>query len=164
MGTQKNRLNERVLLSTQNICFKLMRKKYFNFYTQKLCLSRPTCMPKTVDDKHTCTKLVTGWTLKTHLHVEYFVCFKKVGNKQRSFQHDVGNFFACSVVAYFCILTTNNHDIWLFPVTRSKFFFKFQGENTLVKEHKNNLRHFISSDCMHCATANYYCISNLKMY
>ena len=32
MGTQKNHLNETVLLSTQNICLKLWVRKYFQFY------------------------------------------------------------------------------------------------------------------------------------
>ena len=41
MGTQKNRLNETVLLSTQNICFKLWVRKYLQFYAEKFCLSKP---------------------------------------------------------------------------------------------------------------------------
>ena len=41
MGTQKNRLNETVLLSTQNICQIWWVRKYLHFYTQKLCLSKP---------------------------------------------------------------------------------------------------------------------------
>ena len=32
MGTQKNRLNETVLLSTQNICLELWVRKYLQFY------------------------------------------------------------------------------------------------------------------------------------
>ena len=40
MGTQKNRLNETVLLSTQNIMLKLMGKKNLQFYTEKFCLSK----------------------------------------------------------------------------------------------------------------------------
>ena len=32
MGTQKNRLNERVLLSTQNICLKLWVRKNLQLY------------------------------------------------------------------------------------------------------------------------------------
>ena len=31
VGTQKNRLNETVLLSTQNICYKLWVRKYLQF-------------------------------------------------------------------------------------------------------------------------------------
>ena len=41
MGTQKNCLNETVLLGTQNICFKLMGKKILQFYAEHLCLSKP---------------------------------------------------------------------------------------------------------------------------
>ena len=41
MGTQKNRLDETVLLGTQNICMKLRVRKYLQFYAQKLCLSKP---------------------------------------------------------------------------------------------------------------------------
>ena len=41
MGTQKNRLNETVLLSSQNM-FKLMGKKFFlQFYAEIYCLSKP---------------------------------------------------------------------------------------------------------------------------
>ena len=39
MGTQKNRLNETVLLSTQNICLKLWVRKYLQFYAEFFCLS-----------------------------------------------------------------------------------------------------------------------------
>ena len=59
MGTQKNRLNETVLLSTQNIMLKQMGKKIFImcftfkvdrsldvlFYAQKFCLSKPMSLP-----------------------------------------------------------------------------------------------------------------------
>ena len=41
MGTQKNRLNEMVLLSTQNICSNRSIRKYLHFYAQKFCLSKP---------------------------------------------------------------------------------------------------------------------------
>ena len=53
MGTQKNRLNEtalerpkhslneKVLVSTQNICSNWWIRKYSQFYTQKICLSKP---------------------------------------------------------------------------------------------------------------------------
>ena len=41
MGTQKNRLNETVLLSTQNICLTLWVRKYLQFYTEMFCLSKP---------------------------------------------------------------------------------------------------------------------------
>ena len=40
VGTQKNRLNETVLLSTQSICLNLWIKKYFLFYNHKFCLSK----------------------------------------------------------------------------------------------------------------------------
>ena len=41
VGTQKNRLNETVLLSTQNICSNWWIRKYLQFYAQKICLSKP---------------------------------------------------------------------------------------------------------------------------
>ena len=41
MGTQKNRLNETVLLSTQNICYKLWVRIYLQFYAGIFCLSKP---------------------------------------------------------------------------------------------------------------------------
>ena len=41
VGTQKNRLNETVLLSTQNICLKLWVRKYLQFYAEFFCLSKP---------------------------------------------------------------------------------------------------------------------------
>ena len=41
MGTQKNRLNEMVLLSTQNICKKIWVRKYLLFYAENFCLSKP---------------------------------------------------------------------------------------------------------------------------
>ena len=41
MGTQKNRLNETVLLSTQNICYNRWVRKYLQFYTENFCLSKP---------------------------------------------------------------------------------------------------------------------------
>ena len=37
--TQKNRLIETVLLSTQNICQKLWVRKYLQFYAENFCLS-----------------------------------------------------------------------------------------------------------------------------
>ena len=40
MGTQKNRLSEAVLLSTQNICWNGLVRQYLQFYAQKLCLSK----------------------------------------------------------------------------------------------------------------------------
>ena len=46
MCTQKNRLNEAVLFSTQNIYQKLWAKKYLQFYTEKFCLSKPVKKPK----------------------------------------------------------------------------------------------------------------------
>ena len=41
IGTQKNLLNETVLLSTQKLMLKLMGKKITIFYAQKFCLSKP---------------------------------------------------------------------------------------------------------------------------
>ena len=41
VGTQKNRLNETVLLSTQNICLNCWVRKYLQFYAHKLCYSKP---------------------------------------------------------------------------------------------------------------------------
>ena len=41
VGTQKNHLNETVLLSTQNICLKIWVRKYLQFYAEKFCLSKP---------------------------------------------------------------------------------------------------------------------------
>ena len=41
VDTQKNRFNETVLLSTQNICLNWWVRKYLQFYAQKLCLSKP---------------------------------------------------------------------------------------------------------------------------
>ena len=40
VGTQKNRPNEMVLLSTKNYTLNLTCKKILRFYTKKLCLSR----------------------------------------------------------------------------------------------------------------------------
>ena len=40
MGTQKNRLDETVHLSTQNICEKMWVRKYLQFYAEKMCLSK----------------------------------------------------------------------------------------------------------------------------
>ena len=39
MGTQKNRLNETVLLSTQNVCLKQCVRKYLQFYADNFWLS-----------------------------------------------------------------------------------------------------------------------------
>ena len=41
VGTQKNRLNETVLLSTQNIYLNWWVRKLLQFYAQKFCLSKP---------------------------------------------------------------------------------------------------------------------------
>ena len=41
VGTQKNRLIETVLLSTQNTCLKGCERKYSKFYKLKVCLSGP---------------------------------------------------------------------------------------------------------------------------
>ena len=46
VGTQKNSLNETVLLSTQNACLNWSGRKYLPFYAQKFFLSKPvqTCL------------------------------------------------------------------------------------------------------------------------
>ena len=41
VGTQKNRLNQRVLLSTQNICLNCWIRKYLQFYAQNFSLTGP---------------------------------------------------------------------------------------------------------------------------
>ena len=41
VGTQKNRLKETILLSTQNICIIWWVRKYLQLYAEKLCLSKP---------------------------------------------------------------------------------------------------------------------------
>ena len=43
MGTQNNRLNETVLLSTQNICLELWVRKYLQDSAEFFCLSKPVC-------------------------------------------------------------------------------------------------------------------------
>ena len=40
MGTQKNRLDETVLLSIRNICSKSWVSKYFQIYAEAFCLSK----------------------------------------------------------------------------------------------------------------------------
>ena len=42
VGTQKNQLDEMVLLSTQNICKKLWVRKFLQIYAENFCLSKPT--------------------------------------------------------------------------------------------------------------------------
>ena len=39
--TQKNRLNETVLLSTKNICWKLWVRKYLQFFAENFCIPKP---------------------------------------------------------------------------------------------------------------------------
>ena len=51
VGSQKNRLNETVLLSTQNLCYNWSIRKYWQFYAQKFCLSWPMTA-KTPISKH----------------------------------------------------------------------------------------------------------------
>ena len=48
MGTQKNHLNEMVLLSTENICQKLWVRKYLQFYAENFCLSKPVPLYKSL--------------------------------------------------------------------------------------------------------------------
>ena len=45
MGTQKNRLSETVLLSTQNICSKLQVRKYLQLNVENFCLSEHVLLP-----------------------------------------------------------------------------------------------------------------------
>ena len=44
VGTQKNRLSETVLLSTQNICSELQVRKYLHWYVEIFCLSKPVVL------------------------------------------------------------------------------------------------------------------------
>ena len=44
VGTQKNRLSETILLSTQNISSRCWISNYLQFYAQKLCLYKPIDM------------------------------------------------------------------------------------------------------------------------
>ena len=44
VGTQKNRLNETIFLSTLNISSRCWISNYLQFYAQKLCLSKPMDM------------------------------------------------------------------------------------------------------------------------
>ena len=49
MGTQKNRLNETILLSTQNIYFKTDRSENINNFTlKKFCLSKPVFLSQAI--------------------------------------------------------------------------------------------------------------------
>ena len=60
MGSQKSRLNETVLLSSQNIMLKLMDKKIFII----LCLSKPMIIGYLKEHKQMeeqTTKVVSGW-------------------------------------------------------------------------------------------------------
>ena len=41
VGTEKNCLNESVLLSTQNICLNLWLRTFLQFYAENICLSKP---------------------------------------------------------------------------------------------------------------------------
>ena len=41
VGTQKNRLNETVLLSNHNICYNEWVRKYLQFYAENFCLFKP---------------------------------------------------------------------------------------------------------------------------
>ena len=52
VGTQKNRLNETVLLSTQNICSNWWIRKYLKFYSQNFCLSKPMRHPLSLCQIH----------------------------------------------------------------------------------------------------------------
>ena len=49
MGTQKNRLNETTLLSTQKHMLKLLGKKILKFCADYFCLSKPVSIPGVVE-------------------------------------------------------------------------------------------------------------------
>ena len=68
VGTQKNRFNETVLLSTQNIFLKLWVRKYLQFYTENVCLFKPMF--------HTDTFLVVTFPFPLWL-LKYFYLYPK---------------------------------------------------------------------------------------
>ena len=67
MGTQKNRPNETVLLSTQNTCLNTWVRNYLQFYTENFCLS--TCKP--VSDHIYFTVLTLYLPETTFVHLLY---------------------------------------------------------------------------------------------
>ena len=52
-GTQKNRLNETVLLSTQNTCLNKWVRKLLKFYANKIPLSGPMMLVLTICKRRT---------------------------------------------------------------------------------------------------------------
>ena len=50
MGSQKNRLNEMVLFSNQNICLKLLVRKYVQFYDEKIAYLNLCYKPNLLTD------------------------------------------------------------------------------------------------------------------
>ena len=63
MGTQNNRLNETVLLSTQNICYKVLVRKYSDFYAEYFCLSKRcvTCLFQLREIRHENVNAIIGF-------------------------------------------------------------------------------------------------------
>ena len=61
MGTQKNRLNETVLLTTQNTCLNWWTRKYLQLYTHKISLSGSMPDPST-NCKVNLRLIVEDWT------------------------------------------------------------------------------------------------------
>ena len=59
VGSQKNLLNERVLLSTQNICQKLLVRKYLQFYAENFCLSKHVYLTGCLVQSVTCLTVDT---------------------------------------------------------------------------------------------------------
>ena len=62
MGTQKNRLNETILLSTQNICYNVLVRKYSDFYAEHFCLSKPvSCFFQLREIRHENVNAIIGF-------------------------------------------------------------------------------------------------------
>ena len=68
MDTQKNRLNETVLFSTQNICQKVKVRKYLQFYAENICLSK--CMVQGDQDRQSTNVLEMMKMWREDLKVE----------------------------------------------------------------------------------------------
>ena len=60
MGTQKNCLNETVLLSTKNICLKLWVRKYLQFYAENFVSSK---LVKTASMNNLCSRILNTFSL-----------------------------------------------------------------------------------------------------
>ena len=95
MGTQKNRLNETVLLSTQNMCLKLWVRKYLQFYAENICLSKPASLLKErVASKNICcaSKVQHELIHQDHcLHHSAKTCYLQL--KPR---HEISNYVVCA--------------------------------------------------------------------